>query len=187
MYRFFDFIISLSSLILLSPLIGFLYILLFLESDSPIFKQKRIGYNQKTFSLLKFRTMKKNTKSVATHLVDSSVITPIGTFLRRTKLDEIPQLFNILFGQMSFVGPRPCLANQKKLIIERKKRFVFKVKPGLTGLAQLKGINMSKPTLLATTDLNMIKKLNLYYYFYYIILTLILVFKKKNKLCMHLL
>ena len=108
------------------------------------------------------------------------MITPYGSFLRSTKLDETPQLLNVLFGDMSFVGPRPCLSNQKKLIRERKKRGVFKIKPGITGLAQVSGINMKTPTLLAKTDQQMIKKINLYHYFYFIFKTLILTLKIKT-------
>ena len=88
-------------------------------------------------------------------------------------MDEIPQLFNVLFGDMSLVGPRPCLLNQGKLITERKKRGVFKVKPGITGLAQISGVNMQTPTQLAKTDLKMINNMNLFYYFYYILRTVL--------------
>jgi lipopolysaccharide/colanic/teichoic acid biosynthesis glycosyltransferase len=83
-------------------------------------------------------------------------------------------------GHMSLVGPRPCLPNQKRLIIERKKRGIYKVKPGITGLAQVTGINMSRPLLLAKTDLKMIKQMNLFYYFYYILKTVFIIFKKKS-------
>ena len=115
--------------------------------------------------------MKKGTRHKGTHLIDHSMISSYGNFLRKSKLDEIPQLFNVILGDMSFVGPRPCLINQKKLISERKKRGVFKVKPGITGLAQISGITMKTPTLLAKTDSKMIRKLNLYNYFYYIFKT----------------
>tara|TARA_A100001011_G_scaffold329165_1_gene354281 strand:- start:2988 stop:3530 length:543 start_codon:yes stop_codon:yes gene_type:complete len=180
MIRLFDFLFSLIGLIILSPLIILIFILCLFESRYPIFKQKRVGCNQKLFDLIKFRTMKKETRSVATHLVDNSMITRYGNFLRRSKLDEVPQLFNVLIGNMSFVGPRPCLLNQKKLIRERQKRGVFKVKPGITGLAQLSGITMETPTLLAKTDLKMVNKMNLYYYFYYILRTFLLIFKKSS-------
>jgi lipopolysaccharide/colanic/teichoic acid biosynthesis glycosyltransferase len=138
-----------------------------------------VGYNQKLFFLIKFRTMPMGTKSAATHLIDNSIITSFGIFLRRTKLDEVPQLLNVLMGDMSIVGPRPCLSNQRKLISERKKRGIFKVKPGITGLAQISGINMKTPTLLAKTDLKMINKMNLYLYFYYILYTLLPIQKNK--------
>jgi lipopolysaccharide/colanic/teichoic acid biosynthesis glycosyltransferase len=106
-------------------------------------------------------------------------MTFFGIFLRNYKLDELPQLWNVLLGDMSLVGPRPCLLNSKTLIRERKKRNVFKVKPGITGLAQISGINMKTPTLLAKTDLKMIKKFNILYYFYYILVTFVIVLKKK--------
>jgi len=177
MIRFFDFLFSFLGLIILSPILILLWIIALFENGSPLFKQQRIGCGQKIFLLIKFRTMRKDTKSVATHLVDHSMITPFGYFLRRTKIDEVPQLLNVLLGDMSLVGPRPCLLNQKKLIYERKKRGIFKVKPGITGLAQITGINMKTPTLLAKTDLKMIKKMNLYYYFYCILKTLLLILK----------
>ena len=118
--------------------------------------------------------MKIGTKSQSTHLVNKSNITKIGCFLRKFKIDELPQLINVLLGDMSIVGPRPCLINQKKLIFERKKRGVFQVRPGITGLAQIKGINMAKPILLSKTDREMIQnKINIINYFRYILLTFI--------------
>ena len=141
MIRLFDFILSLFGLLILLPVLLLLFIFGFLENGSPIFKQKRVGINEKLFLLIKFRTMHKNTESVATHLVNDSMITKYGSFLRRTKLDELPQLFNVLIGDMSLVGPRPCLLNQTRLINERKKRGIFNVKPGNTGLAQISGIS----------------------------------------------
>ena len=117
--------------------------------------------------------MRINIKSVATHLIDNRMITPYGYFLRRTKLDEVPQLINVLLGDMSLVGPRPCLFNQRKLISERKKRGVFKVKPGITGLSQISGINMKTPSLLAKTDQKMINEMSLFNYFYYIFKTIL--------------
>ena len=178
MIRLLDFLFSFLGLIVLLPILILLWIIGILENGSPLFKQKRVGYNRKFFILFKFRTMHKDTKSVPTHRVDNLMVTKFGFFLRRTKLDELPQLFNVLIGDMSLVGPRPCLANQKKLISERKKRGVFKVKPGITGLAQISGITMKTPILLAKTDLEMIKQLNVFNYFYYILLTVLLIFKK---------
>ena len=122
--------------------------------------------------------MPVGTKSVATHLVKNLKLSFFNSFLRKTKLDEIPQLWNVLIGDMSLVGPRPCLLNQKKLINQRKKRKVFKIRPGITGLAQIKGITMKNPTLLAKTDQEMIKQLTIFNYFYYILLTMLLIFKK---------
>ena len=179
MIRLFDFLISFLGLIILSPILILLWFLGLLENGSPLFLQKRLGQNQKIFTLIKFRTMKKNVDSIATHLVKDSMITSYGSFLRSTKLDETPQLINVLLGNMSLVGPRPCLANQKKLIIERKKRGVFKIKPGITGLAQISKIDMKTPAKLAKTDQKMINDFNLFLYFYYIFKTLLIFLKVK--------
>ena len=101
---------------------------------------------------MKFRSMNVNTQSVATHLASAASITPFGSFLRKSKLDELPQLWNVLVGDMSLVGPRPNLLNQAKLIEERDSRGVYSVRPGITGLAQIHKIDMSTPQLLAETD-----------------------------------
>jgi O-antigen biosynthesis protein WbqP len=124
-----------------------------LESSGPaIFSQRRVGRNQVTFTIYKLRTMSTGVGDRASHEVASSEITPSGRFLRRTKLDELPQLINVLFGDMSFVGPRPCLPSQSELILEREKRGAFSVRPGITGPAQLEGFDMSKPLQLAEID-----------------------------------
>ena len=177
MIRLLDIVFSFLILILFFPLLILIFFVGFLGSGSTLFIQKRVGLNLKNFTLIKFRTMKMGTLSAGTHLIDSSNITRFGHFLRKFKLDELPQLLNVLKGHMSLVGPRPCLPNQKRLIIERKKRGVYKVKPGITGLAQVSGINMSRPTLLAKTDLKMIKQMNLFYYFYYIFKTVLLIIR----------
>ena len=177
MIRLFDIFFSLIGLFFLLPVLILLWIIGFFENGSPMYKQMRVGINQHPFLLVKFRTMRRNTLSVATHLIDDKAITLYGNFLRRTKLDEIPQLLNVLSGDMSLVGPRPCLLNQRRLIKERKKRGVFKVKPGITGLAQISGVNMKTPTLLSKTDFKMIKKMNLFYYFYYILRTVLQITK----------
>ena len=117
--------------------------------------------------------MRPGTASVATHLADASEITPLGAFLRRTKLDELPQLWNVLKGDMSLVGPRPCLSSQTELIRERKSRAVFKARPGITGLAQIKRIDMSTPRLLVRTEAFMLKNLTIQNYFKYILLTVL--------------
>jgi lipopolysaccharide/colanic/teichoic acid biosynthesis glycosyltransferase len=132
-----------------------------------------VGKNQMSFTLVKFRTMRSDTASVASHLADASAITPFGGFLRRTKLDELPQLWNVLRGDMSLVGPRPCLFNQKDLIVERTTRNVFSARPGITGLAQIQGIDMSTPELLAKTDAAMLRHMSLFNYFRYIFLTIL--------------
>ena len=173
MIRIFDLLFSILGLIFLSPILIITLIIGWFDNGSPLFSQTRIGRYQRSFILFKFRSMPVNTLSVATHLVKNTKLTTFGKFLRNTKLDEIPQLYNVLKGDMSLVGPRPCLLNQKRLISERKKRGVFKVKPGITGLAQVTGITMKNPKLLAETDAKMIKQINLFNYFYYILKTLI--------------
>lgn len=115
--------------------------------------------------------MDVNTKSVASHLASASSITKFGAFLRKTKLDELPQLVNVLIGDMSLVGPRPNLFNQTELIQERDSRGVYSVNPGITGLAQINEVDMSTPKKLAELDAEMIKTLNLKNYFHYIFAT----------------
>ena len=172
MIRFFDLVFSFLSLIFFSPLLAVLLIFGAYNFKHPIFVQTRMGLKQKSFNLFKFRSMQLNTPSKATHLIDKNAISRYGFLIRKCKLDEIPQLINVLLGDMSLVGPRPCLFNQRKLISERKKRGVFKVRPGITGLAQISGIYMKTPTLLAKTDQKMIKSMSLYNYFYYIFKTI---------------
>ena len=179
MTRVFDVFFSLIGLIFFSPIFVIVSLVGWLDTGSPIFLQKRVGLKLKVFMLVKFRTMKMGTQSIGTHLIDKSNVTTFGFFLRSFKLDELPQLWNVLKGDMSLVGPRPCLLNQKKLISERKKRGVFNVCPGITGLAQVKSITMSTPIKLAQTDSKMIKEMNIYFYFNYILKTIILIFKKK--------
>ncbi|MBF4311856.1 sugar transferase, partial [Vibrio anguillarum] len=117
------------------------------------------------FTLIKFRTMPVDTQSVATHLVGASSVTKLGSILRKTKLDELPQLINVVKGEMSLVGPRPCLFNQQELIQIRDEKEVFDVRPGITGLAQVNEIDMSTPELLADWDLKMIQNMSLTLYF----------------------
>lgn len=169
--RVFDVLFAILGLTLGLPILVLLLLISFCDTGSPLFCQERVGRNQRPFVLLKIRTMRPDTVSVATHLADVSAITAFGWFLRRSKLDELPQLWNVLKGEMSLVGPRPCLFNQEDLLAERSKRGVFNVRPGITGLAQVKGIDMSTPRLLAETDAHMIKTLTLFNYFYYILLT----------------
>jgi O-antigen biosynthesis protein WbqP len=140
--RIFDILFSIISIILFIPF--WIIIPILVKIDSPgsvIFKQKRIGINSRYFTIYKFRTMKKGTPDIPTDELknQSNLNTRIGTILRRSSIDEIPQLINILKGDMSFVGPRPALYNQKLLIKLRKERGVDKVRPGVTGLAQISG------------------------------------------------
>jgi O-antigen biosynthesis protein WbqP len=169
--RIVDFSLALFGLILTSPLLALVALVGVCETGSPFFRQERVGRYQRPFMLVKLRTMQPETRSVATHLVDASAVTHFGHFLRRTKLDELPQLWNVLKGEMSLVGPRPCLFSQEELIAERAARGVFEARPGITGLAQVNGIDMSTPILLAETDKEMLENLTLMGYFRLIALT----------------
>jgi len=173
MIRLLDLVVSALGLLVLFPILLIIFILGIFDTGSPLFCQKRMGHQKRPFTLVKFRTMRCNTVSVATHLADASSITPLGRFLRRTKLDELPQLWNVLKGEMSLVGPRPCLLNQEELIAERTARNVFEARPGITGLAQISNIDMSTPTLLAETDAQMLKTLSVRAYLRYIVLTVL--------------
>lgn len=171
MTRLFDVILSSLGLIVGAPVLALLWVLGWFDTGSPLFRQERAGRYQKPFILVKFRTMRPDTASVATHLADASAVTKLGFFLRRTKLDELPQLWNVLKGEMSLVGPRPCLFNQTELIAERASRGVFNTRPGITGLAQISGVDMSTPKLLAETDALMLKNMSMVAYFKYIFKT----------------
>lgn len=170
--RLMDLVFALLGLVLGFPVLVILYLIGLFDTGSPIFRQVRVGQDGKPFTLVKFRTMRMDTASVASHLASSSSITRFGNFLRRTKLDELPQLWNVLKGEMSLVGPRPCLFNQEELIAERESLGVLKVRPGITGLAQVNNIDMSTPRLLAETDARMLRTLSVTAYFKYILMTI---------------
>lgn len=173
MIRCCDILLSGMGLILGLPILLALAIIGLFDTGSPLFCQQRVGRGQRPFILVKFRTMRVGTAQVATHQADASAITPFGRFLRRSKLDELPQLWNVLLGDMSLVGPRPCLPTQIELIAEREQRGVFAARPGVTGLAQVQGIDMSTPVLLAETDQRMLRELNLRRYVGYIVRTVL--------------
>lgn len=165
MIRVFDVAFSLAGLVVVLPVLVVLYVIGLFDTGSPLFFQRRVGRHQKPFTLVKFRTMKVDTASVASHLASTSSITKFGVFLRKTKLDELPQLWNVLKGEMSLVGPRPGLFNQEELTAAREEYGVFAVRPGITGLAQVSDIDMSTPELLAQTDAEMIRTQSLLNYF----------------------
>lgn len=149
----FDTTMAALMLVLLSPII--LLCVLAVRHDSPgpgLFRQTRVGRHETPFTCYKLRTMYVASASVPTHEASASAITAIGHFLRRTKLDELPQLFNVIRGEMSFVGPRPCLPQQTELILLRREKGVFDLRPGITGLAQVQNIDMSTPARLAEVD-----------------------------------
>jgi O-antigen biosynthesis protein WbqP len=173
MMRLFDILLSVLGLIIGFPILLVLALIGLIDTGSPIFRQQRVGRHQTPFVLVKFRTMKPGAASVASHLADASAITPFGKFLRRTKLDELPQLWNVIKGDMSLVGPRPCLFSQTELIEERRSRGVLDARPGITGLAQINGIDMSMPKLLAETDQRMLAELTVPAYFRLIFATVL--------------
>ena len=171
MLRIFDFTFALLGLVFGFPVLLVIYVLGLFDTGSPLFWQERVGRNKKPFNLVKFRTMTVDTASVASHLASAASITRMGSFLRKTKLDELPQLWNVLKGEMSLVGPRPNLFNQDELIAERDARAVYAVRPGITGLAQVNEIDMSTPKLLAETDAKMIAEMSVVNYFRFILQT----------------
>ena len=170
--RSLDIVFSFFGLLFLSPILALVYVVSIFDTGYPLFFQQRMGLDKKNFILIKFRTMGLDTKSVATHLASKNDVTRLGVFLRKTKIDELPQLWNVLIGEMSLVGPRPNLPSQTELIYERTKLDVYSVKPGITGLAQVKRIDMSNPKLLANTDKSMIKNMSIKNYFGYIFSTI---------------
>ena len=160
--RALDFSAALLGLIVLSPVILVVSSIVRATSSGPVmFRQRRIGLNEIPFVCYKFRTMYPGTAERATHEIGQSAVTPAGRFLRRFKLDELPQLWNVLRGEMGLVGPRPCLPVQHELIEERRSRGVFSVRPGITGLAQVEGIDMSEPRRLAERDADYIRMHNM--------------------------
>ena len=160
-----DFVLSLLGLVLLSPVFLGLVIAIKIDSPGPIlFRQKRVGIHKTYFEILKFRTMRIDTpKDVPTHLLENpeQYITKVGKFLRRTSLDELPQIFNILKGDMAVVGPRPALWNQYDLIEERDKYGANDLRPGLTGWAQINGRDELEIPVKARFDGEYVKKMGL--------------------------
>lgn len=181
MLRILDVVLSFFGLLFGWPIMLMIFFVLLFDTGSPIFTQVRVGRNQAPFKLLKFRTMRKDTADVATHLVDTNAITPVGRFLRRSRLDELPQLLNVLKGEMSMVGPRPCLFNQTELVLEREHMRIFDVRPGLTGLAQVSGIDMSNPKRLVELETKMLEGMTTVSYLKYVWITFFGVFFNKIK------
>lgn len=159
-----DFLLSLLAVIILSPLLLILCAAIKLESRGPVlFKQKRVGIHKKYFMILKFRTMRIDTpKDMPTHLLQNpeQYITKVGRFLRKTSLDELPQIINILKGDMAFIGPRPALWNQEDLIAERDKYNANDILPGLTGWAQINGRDELEIPVKAAYDGEYVRKMS---------------------------
>ena len=160
MIRFFDILFSFIGIIILTPIMLIMIFIGFFDTGSPFFIQQRLGKDKRIFNLYKFRTMKLNTLSLPTHLINKDHITNYGKIVRKLKFDELPQLFNVLKGEMSLVGPRPNLINQQELIFERSKLEVYNFLPGITGISQINNISMENPRLLAESDAKMIKNFN---------------------------
>ncbi|MBB1090352.1 sugar transferase [Rhodopseudomonas palustris] len=153
MKRFFDVVAASFGLVFAGPVIILFAILIRLGSKgSGIFRQLRVGKDERLFTCYKLRTMRSNTRQLPSHEVAASAVTPLGAYLRRYKIDELPQLWNIVRGEMSFVGPRPCLPTQHELIAARRRSGVDGLMPGITGVSQIEGIDMSEPERLAASD-----------------------------------
>lgn len=183
MKRGFDILSSLIAIVLFSPILLVLAIIVKCTSPGPIlFKQRRIGKDNQEFMIYKFRTMRIDTPNVATHLLKNpeQYITPIGKFMRKTSLDELPQLFNILKGEMSVVGPRPALYNQYDLIEMRTNANVHTVRPGLTGLAQVSGRDELENEKKVYFDQQYVQKQSFFFDLKLIFLTIIKVFKSEG-------
>ena len=161
--RLIDIILSFLGGIVLLPVFFIIAIVIVIDDPGPVFfKQKRVGKNKKLFWLHKFRSMKVKTPDVPTHLLENpeQYITRVGKFLRKTSLDELPQIYDILFGKMSIIGPRPALWNQDDLIAERDKYGANDVKPGLTGWAQINGRDELEIPVKAKLDGEYIEKMS---------------------------
>ena len=154
--RILDVTFSCAGLVSLSPIIAVLLVINFIVFDgAPIFLQERIGRNGARFTIFKFRTLPISTPNVPSHELKLEKLSLYGKFLRLTKLDELPQLLNVLLGEMSLVGPRPCLPSQKEMIRLREAAGVLAIRPGITGLAQLKHIHMEFPDRVVELDREM--------------------------------
>lgn len=183
MKRLFDFVMSLIGIIVLSPIILIVALAVKLTSPGPmLFKQRRIGKNNDEFQIYKFRTMRIDTPNVPTHLLENPEqwITPVGKFLRKTSLDELPQLFNILKGEMSIVGPRPALYNQIDLKEMRTEAGVHKLVPGLTGWAQINGRDEIPLSLKVKLDKEYLEKKNFFFDIKIIFMTVLSVLKSEG-------
>ena len=156
-------IICFGVLVLMLPIMAFASLLIFFEDGLPIFfKQERLGKNKKIFTIYKIRTMKNDAPQLGTHAVSKSFLLKIGKLIRKIKLDEFPQLINVIIGDINLVGPRPGLVTQKMLLSERERKNIFKINPGITGLAQILGYDMSDPKKLSEVDLIYMKNKSKY-------------------------
>ena len=183
MKRIFDFTVSLLLIILLSPVFLVVALIVLIDSGYPvIFKQYRVGKGNKLFYIYKFRTMRVNTRNAATDDLDEAeqAITKSGRILRKTSLDELPQLFNVLTGKMSFVGPRPLIPEEKEIRRIRKEYNVYSVRPGITGLAQVNGRDMLTAEEKALFDKEYVEKQSFMLDMKILFKTVLVVLKREN-------
>lgn len=160
--RFLNVIIAGTGLVVSLPILIIFYVLIRLETPgNPIFSQTRLGWREREFTCFKLRTMFQETPDAASHLTSSAQVTRIGKLMRKTKIDELPQLWNVVKGEMDLVGPRPGLPNQLELTAARRQENVFSVRPGITGLGQVQGVDMSTPEKLAKIDRTYIEQRSL--------------------------
>ena len=183
MKRFFDFTVSLLMILLLLPVFNLTGKIIAIDAGNPvIYKQYRVGKDNKLFYIYKFRTMKNNTRLAATKdLTEAdSVITKSGRILRKTSLDELPQLFNVLKGDMSFVGPRPLIPEEKEIRQLRKEYGIYSVRPGITGWAQVNGRDMLSDEEKALFDKEYIDKQSIAFDIKIMFKTVMVVLKREN-------
>lgn len=183
MKRIFDFTVSLILIILLIPVFLIIALVVLIDSGYPvIFKQYRVGKGNKLFYIYKFRTMRVNTRNAATDDLKEAeqAITKSGRFLRKTSLDELPQLFNVLSGKMSFVGPRPLIPEEKEIRQIRKEYNVYSVRPGITGLAQVNGRDMLSAKEKALFDKEYVEKQSILLDIKIMFKTVLVVLKREN-------
>lgn len=153
MKRALDLVLAVFGLLVAAPVMLVCLVAIRLTSPGPaLLRQTRIGRYEQPFTCFKLRTMHADTRLAPSHDTPATAVTPLGAWLRRLKLDELPQLWNVIRGEMSLVGPRPCLPAQKELIAARRERGLYALRPGITGIAQVAGIDMSDPQRLAAAD-----------------------------------
>jgi len=173
--KFLDFLISIIILIFCSPIMLVMFFLGFFFFQNPFFLNKRLGLNKKPFFIIKFRSLPIGTPIVPTHELSKPSNNIYGNFIRKTKLDELPQFINVLLGSMSIVGPRPCLLSQSSLISLREKNNLFSIKPGITGVAQIEKIDMNQEKLLVKKEKEMVRNNSLKNYLNVILRTIMVV------------
>jgi O-antigen biosynthesis protein WbqP len=160
--RSFDFLVAVTGLTLSLPIVACCMVAVRLGSPGPaIFRQTRIGLHERPFTCFKLRTMYVDVPDAPSHETPVSAVTPLGSRLRALKLDELPQLWNVVRGEMSLVGPRPCLPSQTELIAARRQAGIFEIRPGITGVSQIAGIDMSDPLRLAASDATYLTNMSL--------------------------